>query len=210
MIILGPSLLDPNSMKNLLIDTLFGPELGNVQRYLILMHMENILAIADEFDKTMAEVDAGDENISLSDEIEIVERLEQNLNRNILEYNKDIVISKITRLLFTSTFKTSMFNEMIDKLDGFHFSIQIEAVISRIRKTLNRERNSLRMKASKVENQFLAILNFLAIFELGLGVIEILQDPDPDSIILGIARIAITTVLVLACYILYKNREKKL
>jgi len=47
VIIPGPGLLDPNAMKNFLIDTLFAPEVGNVQRYLILMHMHNILTIAE-------------------------------------------------------------------------------------------------------------------------------------------------------------------
>ncbi|MHA2287640.1 MAG: hypothetical protein ACXABG_02515, partial [Promethearchaeota archaeon] len=160
VIIPGPGLLDPDSMKNLFIDTLFAPEVGNVQRFLILMHMENILVVADKFDSIISETRAMEEDLTLMDKIERLEKLETELNRIILELNKDIIISKITRLLFTSTFKTSMFNEMIDKLDGFRFSTQTDDVIARIRKTLNRQRNTLNTKSSAIENKFLAILNY--------------------------------------------------
>ncbi|HEC40105.1 MAG TPA: hypothetical protein ENI29_17835, partial [bacterium] len=34
VVIPGPGLLDPHTMKNFLIDTLYGPEVGNVQRFL--------------------------------------------------------------------------------------------------------------------------------------------------------------------------------
>jgi hypothetical protein len=206
VVIPGPGLSDPNAMKNLLIDTAFGPEVGNVQRYLILMHMENILAIADQFDKTIAETDTSGVKQSLSQKIDILENLEETLNRNILEYNKDIIISKITRLLFTSTFKTSMFNEMIDKLDGFHFAEQTEAVITRIRKTLDRERNSLNTKASEVENKFLAVLNYLAIFELGLVIIALFF----EDLFVGSFQIFVAISIVAMSLMLYKNRARKI
>ncbi len=206
VVIPGPGLLDPNAMKNLLIDCMFAPEVGNVQRYLILMHMENILSIAEEFDKTMATEETGEERISLGQKIEIIEELEENLNRNILEYNKDIIISKITRLLFTSTFKTSQFNEMIDKLDGFHFANQTDAIIKRIRETLNRQRSSLNTKASEIENKFLALLNYLAIFELGLGLIAL----GLENVVSGILQIFVALFIVIASFIFYKSREKKL
>ena len=44
------------------------------------------------------------------------------------------------------------------------------------RNTLDRERNSLNTKASEVENKFLALLNYLAIFELGLGLLALWLD----------------------------------
>jgi len=103
----GPGLLDPYTMKNFLIDTIFAPEVGNVQRFLILMHMENILTVAERFDKLISETRALEEQLTLRVKIERLESLESELNRIILELNKDIIISKITRLLFTSTFKTS-------------------------------------------------------------------------------------------------------
>lgn len=205
VIIPGPGLLDPNAMKNLLIDTVFAPEVGNVQRYLILMHMENVLSIAEEFDKTLAEPDNDGKKLSLNQKIEIIENLEENLNRNILELNKDIIISKITRLLFTSTFKTSQFNEMIDKLDGFKFSDQTDAIVKRIRQTLDRERDSLNIKASALENKFLAILNFLAIFELGLLLIALYF----EDIFGASLQIFVAFAIVILAFLLYRSREKK-
>jgi len=212
VIIPGPGLLDPNSMKNLLIDTLYGPEVGNVQRFLILMHMENILIIAEKFDTVISETRAIEENLTLMDKIDRLEKLETELNRIILELNKDIIISKITRLLFTSTFKTSMFNEMIDKLDGFKFSKQTDDVIGRIRKTLNRQRNTLNTKSSAIENKFLAILNYLAVFEIAILVISLALDDlfGGFGTIWGIVQIVIAISFVIGAFSIYRSQEKRL
>jgi len=210
VIIPGPGLMDPNSMKNLLIDTLFGPEVGNVQRFLILMHMENILIVAEKFDKVISETRAKEENLTLMDTIDRLEKLETELNRIILELNKDIIISKITRLLFTSTFKTSMFNEMIDKLDGFKFSKQTDDVIARVRKTLNRQRSTLNTKSAAIENKFLAILNYLAVFEIAILVISLALDDIFGGTIWGIVQIIIAIAFVIGAFAIYKSQEKKL
>jgi hypothetical protein len=206
VIIPGPGLLDPNAMKNLLIDTVFAPEVGNVQRYLILMHMENILAIAAEFDKTISEPGSNDVNLSIKEKMEILENLEQSLNKNVLELNNDIILSKITRLLFTSTFKTSQFNEMIEKLDGFKFSDQIDAIVARIREALDRERDILNTKAATIENKFLMILNFIAIFELGLGLLAL----GLNEYLVGFIQIGVAAILVLMVIFIYKYQEKKI
>ena len=212
VIIPGPGLLDPDSMKNLFIDTLFAPEVGNVQRFLILMHMENILVVAEKFDKVISETRALEENLTLMDKIDRLEKLETELNRIILELNKDIIISKITRLLFTSTFKTSMFNEMIDKLDGFTFSKQTDDVIARIRKTLNRQRNTLNTKSSAIENKFLAILNYLAVFEIAILVISLALDDlfSQFGTIWGIVQIIIAIGFVFGAFMIYRSQEKGL
>ena len=210
VVIPGPGLLDPNSMKNLLIDTLYGPEVGNVQRFLILMHMENILIVADKFDTIISETRAIEENLTLMDKIDSLEKLETELNRIILELNKDIIISKITRLLFTSTFKTSMFNEMIDKLDGFKFSKQTDDVIARIRKTLNRQRNTLNTKSSTIENKFLAILNYLAVFEIAILVISLALDDLFGGTFWGIVQIVISISFVFGAFAIYRSQEKRL
>jgi len=210
VIIPGPGLLDPDSMKNLFIDTLFAPEVGNVQRFLILMHMENILVIADKFDKVISETRAMEENLTLMDKIDRLEKLETELNRIILELNKDIIISKITRLLFTSTFKTSMFNEMIDKLDGFKFSHQTDDVIARIRKTLNRQRNTLNTKSSAIENKFLAILNYLAVFEIAILIISLALDDLFGGTFWGIVQILIAISFVVGAFAIYRTQEKRL
>jgi len=212
VVIPGPGLLDPNSMKNLLIDTLYGPEVGNVQRFLILMHMENILIVAEKFDKIISATRAIEEQLTLMDKIDRLEKLETELNRIILELNKDIIISKITRLLFTSTFKTSMFNEMIEKLDGFKFSKQTDDVIARIRKTLNRQRNTLNTKSSAIENKFLAILNYLAVFEIAILVISLALDDlfGGFGTIWGIVQIIIAISFVIGAFAIYRSQEKRL
>ncbi len=209
VIIPGPGLLDPDTMKNMFIDTLFAPEVGNVQRFLILMHLENILVVADKFDKVISETRAMEENLTLMDKIDRLEKLETELNRIILELNKDIIISKITRLLFTSTFKTSMFNEMIDKLDGFKFSKQTDDVIARIRKTLNRQRNTLNTKSSAIENKFLAILNYLAVFEIAILVISLALDDLFGGTFWGIVQIVIAIAFVFGAFAIYRSQEKK-
>lgn len=212
VVIPGPGLLDPYTMKNFLIDTLYGPEVGNVQRFLILMHMENILVVAEKFDRIISETRAMEEDLTLKDKIDNLEKLETELNRIILELNKDVIISKITRLLFTSTFKTSMFNEQIDKLDGFTFSKATDDVIGRIRKTLNRQRNTLNTKSSAIENKFLAILNYLALFELATLVISLaLGDIFAEDLPgIGVIQIIVALSIVVIAIILLRMQERKL
>ncbi|MFX1523268.1 MAG: hypothetical protein ACFFCC_07190 [Promethearchaeota archaeon] len=213
VIIPGPGLLDPHTMKNFLIDTLFGPEVGNVQRYLILMHMENILVVAEKFDRIISETRAMEENLTLNDKIDRLEELETELNRIILELNKDVIVSKITRLLFTSTFKTSMFNEQIDKLDGFTFSKATDEVIVRIRKTLNRQRNTLNTKSAAIENKFLAILNYLAVFEIAILVISLALGDligQGFSPVVGVIQITIALLVVIFAFLIYRWQSKKL
>ncbi|MFX0001562.1 MAG: hypothetical protein ACFE9Q_14975 [Candidatus Hodarchaeota archaeon] len=210
VVIPGPGLLDPDSMKNLFIDTLFAPEVGNVQRFLILMHMENILVVAEKFDKIISETRAIQENLTLNEKIDKLEKLETELNRIILELNEDIILSKITRLLFTSTFKTSMFNEQIDKLDGFTFSKATDDVITRIRKTLNRQRNTLNTKSASIENKFLAILNYLAVFEIAILVISLALDDLFGGTYWGIVQIIIAISIVIFAFAVYRWQETKL
>jgi len=212
VVIPGPGLLDPYTMKNLLLDTLFGPEVGNVQRFLILMHMENILVVAEKFDRIISETRAMEEDLTLREKIDNLEKLETELNRIILELNKDVIISKITRLLFTSTFKTSMFNEQIEKLDGFTFSKATDDVISRIRKTLNRQRNTLNTKSSAIENKFLAILNYLALFELATLVISLALGDifAADLPGIGVIQIIVALSIVIIAIILLRMQERKL
>ncbi|MFX1279271.1 MAG: hypothetical protein ACFFA3_07630 [Promethearchaeota archaeon] len=213
VIIPGSGLLDPDAMKNLFIDTLFAPEVGNVQRFLILMHMENILVVAEKFDRILSETRAMEEDLTLNEKIDRLEALETELNRIILELNKDVIISKITRLLFTSTFKTSMFNEQIDKLDGFKFSRATDDVIARIRKTLNRQRNTLNTKSSAIENKFLAILNYLAVFEIAILVISLALGDligQEFSPVVGVIQIVIAFCVVIIAFAIYRWQAKKL
>ena len=52
------------------------PEVGNVQRFLILMHMENILIVAEKFDTVISDTRAIEENLTLMDKIDRLEKLE--------------------------------------------------------------------------------------------------------------------------------------
>ena len=210
VVIPGPGLLDPHTMKNFLIDTLYGPEVGNVQRFLILMHMENILVVAEKFDRIISDTRAIEEDLTLNDKIDKLEELETELNRIILELNKDVIISKITRLLFSSTFKTSMFNEQIEKLDGFKFSKATDDVIGRIRKTLNRQRNTLNTKSAAIENKFLAILNYLAVFEIAILIITLALGDLFAGPIIGIIQIVIALIVVFFAFVIYRLQAKKL
>ncbi len=206
VIIPGPGLLDPKAMKNFLIDTIFAPEVGNVQRYLMLMHMHNILTIAEEFDKKVFETEAPKKKLSLKAKIKKLEDLESGLNQTIIELNKDIIIFKISRLLFTSTFKTSMFLEMIDKLDGYTFSRQTDDIIQRIRKTLGKEREKLNTIANELENKFLALLNYLAVFEIGLVILALFFEEDLTR---GIVEVGLAGMLVIMVLFIYRYRERR-
>jgi hypothetical protein len=104
-----------------------------------------------------------------------------------------------------------MFNEQIDKLDGFTFSKATDDVITRIRKTLNRQRNTLNTKSSAIENKFLAILNYLALFELATLVISLaLGDVFPDLPGIGIIQIIVALSIVIIAIILLRMQERKL
>jgi hypothetical protein len=175
--------------------------------------MENILVVAEKFDRILSEARAMEESLTLNEKIDRLEALETELNRIILELNKDVIISKITRLLFTSTFKTSMFNEQIDKLDGFKFSKATDDVIVRIRKTLNRQRNTLNTKSSAIENKFLAILNYLAVFEIAILVISLALGDligQEFSPIVGIIQIVIAFTVAIVAFAIYRWQAKRL
>jgi len=172
--------------------------------------MENILVVAEKFDRIISDTRAIEEELTLNDKIDKLEELETELNRIILELNKDVIISKITRLLFSSTFKTSMFNEQIEKLDGFKFSKATDDVIGRIRKTLNRQRNTLNTKSAAIENKFLAILNYLAVFEIAILIITLALGDIFEGPIIGVVQIVIAFIVVFFAFILYRLQAKKL
>lgn len=128
------------------------------------------------------------------------------MNQIILELNKDVIIFKITRLLFTSTFKTSMFLEMIEKLDGYTFSRQTDDIIQRIQETLGKERAKLNTIASELENKFLALLNYLAVFEIGLVILALFFQ---EELMVGIVEVGFAVILVIMVLFLYRYRERR-
>ena len=103
-----------------------------------------------------------------------------------------------------------MFNEQIDKLDGFTFSKATDDVIGRIRKTLNRQRNTLNTKSAAIENKFLAILNYLAVFEIAVLIITLALGGLFEGPVVGIIQIVIAILVVTFAFVVYKNQEKKL
>ncbi|MFX1322367.1 MAG: hypothetical protein ACFFAQ_12065, partial [Promethearchaeota archaeon] len=83
---------------------------------------------------------------------------------------------------------------------------------ARIRKSLNRERSTLNTKSSAIENKFLAILNYLALFELATLVIslalgDIFREDIPG---IGIIQIVVALSIVIIAVILLRIQEKKL
>jgi hypothetical protein len=103
-----------------------------------------------------------------------------------------------------------MFNEMIEKLDGFKFSKQTDDVIARVRKTLNRQRNTLNTKSAAIENKFLAILNYLAVFEIAILIISLALGDIFEGMLWGIVQIGVAIAFVIGAFAIYRSQEKKL
>ncbi|MHA1131848.1 MAG: hypothetical protein ACTSQQ_13695, partial [Candidatus Helarchaeota archaeon] len=163
-IIPSPEFTDPNSVKNTLIDVLFAAELGNVQRYLILNHLQDFNFKSLEIQELLYKF--REEKYSLKELVQALEELQEDLNERVLEVNYDLQITRTPRLIFTSVFKTKIFRQMIDSLHGFDFLSSLDLIISEIKDSLARERDVVSVKASEEENIFLRNLQVVFIVEL--------------------------------------------
>ncbi|MHA1427790.1 MAG: hypothetical protein ACTSQI_17555 [Candidatus Helarchaeota archaeon] len=148
-IIPSPEFTDPNSVKNTLIDVLFAAELGNVQRYLILNHLQDFNFKSLEIQELLYKF--REEKYSLKELVQALEELQEDLNERVLEVNYDLQITRTPRLIFTSVFKTKIFRQMIDSLHGFDFLSSLDLIISEIKDSLARERDVVSVKASEEE-----------------------------------------------------------
>ncbi len=169
-IIPGEELVDPNSVKNTLIDVIFAAELGNVQRYLILNHLQDLNFKSLEIQEVLYKFK---ETGSLKELISKLEDIEEEINGLVLEVNYDLQITRTPRLIFTSVFKTKIFRQMIDSLHGFDFLTSLERIIDEIEAAIDRERDVIGIKASESENALLRNLQIVFVIDLMATIISL-------------------------------------
>ncbi len=170
-IIPGKEMTDPNAVKNTLIDVLFAAELGNVQRYLILTHLQVFNFKSLEIQDILYSIEDED-SLPLTELIKRLEDLEQEINGRVLEINYDLQVTRTPRLIFTSVFKTTLFRAMINSLHGFDFLDSLEKIIGEIKDALSRERDFVSVKVNESENVFLRNLQIVFIIDLTATIIS--------------------------------------
>jgi hypothetical protein len=163
-IIPGKELCDPNSIKNTLIDVLFAAEIGNVQRYLKLNHLQDINFRSLEIQELLYQYHK--DKLATKELIIKLEKVEQQINEIVLEINKNLQVFRVPRLLFTSVFKTKIMHQMIHVLHGDKFFESLTEIIYEIKDSINRQRNITAMKVDAEENTFLR--NLQVVFIIGL------------------------------------------
>ena len=169
VIIPGKEFTDPNAVKNTIIDVLFAVELGNVQRFLILQHLQSFNFERLKIEQTLSVYDKsekGKAELELKDIVEKLENIDEEINTVVLEVYKDLQISRTPRLIFTSVYKTRLFKQMVKVLHGWEFYDNLLLLLKEIRGSLSRERDSIRVKLDEQENNFLK--NLQLVFVIGL------------------------------------------
>ena len=195
---------DPNSVKNTLIDVIFAAELGNVQRYLILNHLQDLNFKSLEIQDILYKFEK-EESLSLKELIRRLETIEEEINGIVLEINYDLQITRTPRLIFTSVFKTKLFRQMIDSLHGFDFLDSLEHIIEEIEESLDRERDVISVKVNESENIFLRNLQIVFIVELVASMITLFYAFEGFAWDWGALFVTISIVLsVIILYILKK------
>lgn len=188
---------DPNAVKNTLIDVIFAAELGNVQRYLILNHLQAINFRSFEIHEIIQKFE--EEDLDLSEAIERLQQLETEINELVFEVSEDLQVSRTPRLIFTSVYKTKIFRQMVQVLHGWDFYENLFDLIDKIKDSLTRQRDIIRMKADETENTFLRNLQIVFIIGLVAQMITLFYavDINPLSIVAGIVSIVISVMLSL-------------
>ena len=169
VIIPGKEFTDPNAVKNTIIDVLFAVELGNVQRFLILQHLQSFNFQRLKIEETLSVYDKdekGKGELELNDIVDKLENLDEEINGVVLEIYKDLQVSRTPRLIFTSVYKTRLFKQMVKVLHGWEFYDNLLLLLKEIRGSLSRERDSIRVKMDEQENNFLK--NLQLVFVIGL------------------------------------------
>jgi len=180
----GFEMTDPNSVKNTLIDVIFGAEIGNVQRYMILEHLQNLNFERLEIEQIMETYDQ-DESLSLNEIVEKLDEIETDINKIIIEIYGDLQVSRTPRLLFTSVFKTRIFKQMVESLHGWEFNEGLMKLIDEIRDSLSRERESVKMRLDEEENSFLKNLQIVFVIGLVAQMITLFYAVDSFDLNLG-------------------------
>ena len=190
---------DPKSIKNTLIDVVFATEVGNVQRYLILNHLQDFNSKSLEIQEILyryEEYEHGElKEISLEELIDRLEKIEREVNELVLEINSDLQITRTPRLIFTSVFKTRLLRQMIRALHGFDFYESLFKIVGEVKDSLSRERDALGIKVSEAENVFLRNLQIVFIIGLVAQMITLFYAVERFSLDLGLMFVSLSVVL---------------
>ena len=195
---------DPGSIKNTLIDVIFATEVGNVQRYLILNHLQDFNFKSLEIQEVLykyEEYEHGElKEISLDELIARLEKIEREVNELVLEINSDLQIARTPRLIFTSVFKTKLLRQMIHALHGFDFYENLFKIIDEVKDSLSRERDAIGIKVNEAENVFLRNLQIVFIIGLVAQMITLFYAVENFALDLGLVFVLLSiglSVLIL-------------
>ncbi|MFX0100055.1 MAG: hypothetical protein ACFFCS_10785 [Candidatus Hodarchaeota archaeon] len=203
VIIPSKDFLDPDAIKNTIIDVLFAAEEGNVQRYLILNHLQDFNAKSLKIQEIIA--DYQDKEKETGKIIDRLVSMEQDLNELVLEVNTDLQITRTPRLIFTSVFKTKLFKEMIDALHGFDFYDSLQTIITEVKEALERQRDIITMKVNEEENVFLRNLQIVFIIGLVAQMITLFYSVEGFDFNLGTIFTLVSVVVSLVILLLLKK-----
>ncbi|MHA1972479.1 MAG: hypothetical protein ACTSW1_05790 [Candidatus Hodarchaeales archaeon] len=202
-------LLNKESFKNNFVDILFATEMGNVQRFLFLVHVTYISKRAVHLQKQIESIRHGD--ISEEELADIVLKLEEDLNRDILEITDDVMPTRVRRLMFTSILKLTLFQEMIKQLHGYEYEESMNALIAQMQRTIAREREVIEIRASQRENELLKNLQLVFIITLATELIALFFYTPETYIEFGLELLAIAIFVSVVIYfgIVFISRLKE-
>ncbi|MHA1584606.1 MAG: hypothetical protein ACTSVU_10225 [Promethearchaeota archaeon] len=210
VIIPGKEFTDPNAVKNTIIDVLFAVELGNVQRFLILEHLQDFNFQRLKIEETLMVYDKeekGQVNLELKDIVNRLENIDEEINSVVLEIYKDLQVSRTPRLIFTSVFKTRLFKQMIKVLHGWEFNDNLLLLVKEIRESLSRERDTVRVKINEKENNFLRNLQLVFVIGLVAQLITLFYAVDAFDLVSGGIFVGISLIIsMLILWVLKKMR----
>ncbi|MBD3405979.1 MAG: hypothetical protein GF411_07635 [Candidatus Lokiarchaeota archaeon] len=172
VIVPNKELTDTDSMKNKLVDVIFATEMGNVQRFLALVHVTSIVDKMKELQKKVEEMRAQEEP-DLNEIADKVRALEIELNRISLEIGDDLMITRVPRLMFTSILKLTLFRIMIERLHGNEYREAMNSFLVQMKETVAREREMLETLQHEKENTLLKNLQIVFIISLAAEVIAL-------------------------------------
>ena len=217
VIVPNRALLNVNSFKNKMVDVIFATELGNVQRFLSLVHVtaisEKVLKLQNEIERLRSRKNVDQKTLARE-----IRRLEIELNRISLEIGDDLMVTRIRRLMFTSILKLTLFQEMIRRLHGNEYREAMNDILVQMQQTVSRERESLEIRQNLREAALLKNLQLVFIISLAAEIITLFfYDPNSTRLdwgaVLFIIAVAISIFLFIAIQygpIVLKREEDEL
>ncbi len=202
VIVANRALQDENTIKNKLIDVIFATEMGNVQRFLSLVH---VTAISEKVARLQEDVERmrRREKVNTKRLANDVRELEVELNRIALEVNDDLMITRVRRLMFTSILKLTLFQEMIRQLHGYEYREGLNDILVQMQETVARERVNLENHQAERENALLKNLQIVFIISLGAEVISLFfYDPASTAIEWGYFLFTVALLLSIFVFVL--------